>query len=139
TPLTYAWDFGDESPLSVAVSPSHTYTAPGTYIATLTVTDGGGAVHTAAADAVTVVANQPPVANGTAAPDSGKEPLTVAFTATGTTDPDDDLGDLAYSWDFGDGSPASTTGTTSHTYASAVGSPFTATLTVTDPFGGVDT
>jgi PKD repeat protein len=39
--LTYEWDFGDGSSGS-GVSVNHTYTAPDTYIVTLTVTDPGG-------------------------------------------------------------------------------------------------
>ena len=53
--LTYVWNFGDGSPISAVANPSHTYTAPGSYIATLTVTDGGGGTNTAAADTVVVV------------------------------------------------------------------------------------
>ena len=40
-PLTYAWDFGDGGTSAVA-NPSHTYTAPGTYTAKVTVSDGKG-------------------------------------------------------------------------------------------------
>ncbi len=40
-PLTHRWDFGDGA-TSNAVSPSHTYTVPGTYAAKLTVDDGRG-------------------------------------------------------------------------------------------------
>jgi PKD repeat protein len=42
----YAWDFGDGS-MGAGVAPAHTYTQPGHYTATLTVTDDGGAVATA--------------------------------------------------------------------------------------------
>jgi hypothetical protein len=38
---TYNWDFGDGNTDS-GLNVTHTYTAPGTYLATLTVTDGGG-------------------------------------------------------------------------------------------------
>lgn len=39
-----AWNFGDGSPVSTSANPTHTYAAPGTYQATLTVTDNlGGA------------------------------------------------------------------------------------------------
>ncbi|MCM3661082.1 DUF1349 domain-containing protein [Georgenia satyanarayanai] len=42
TPLTYAWDFGDGSTADTAQT-SHTYTVPGRYTATVTVTDARGA------------------------------------------------------------------------------------------------
>ncbi len=41
TIVDYAWDLGDGS-FSVEQNPSHTYTEPGTFIATLTVTDNDG-------------------------------------------------------------------------------------------------
>ncbi len=40
--LSYSWQFGDGTPNSTAANPSHTYTTPGTYTATLTVNDGKG-------------------------------------------------------------------------------------------------
>ncbi len=46
-----------------------------------------------------------PIADVTPAIAFGPEPLTVAFDATGSTDPE--LGVLAFEWDFGDGTPAS--------------------------------
>jgi PKD repeat protein len=59
-------------------------------------------------------------------PTTGNAPLPVSFTgsATGGTAP------YSYSWNFGDGSAASTAQNPSHTYNSA--GTFTATLTVTD-------
>ncbi|WP_425556788.1 ThuA domain-containing protein [Dactylosporangium darangshiense] len=45
-PLTYAWDFGDGGTAATA-NATHTYTAPGNFTATLTVTDARGAKGTA--------------------------------------------------------------------------------------------
>ncbi|MFB9315816.1 ThuA domain-containing protein [Nocardioides plantarum] len=45
TPLTYAWDFGDDA-TSTEADPSHTFTAPGKYTVSLTVTDARGAKTT---------------------------------------------------------------------------------------------
>ena len=41
--LSFAWNFGDGS-LGTGATPSHTYTSPGTYIVSLTVTDNGSPV-----------------------------------------------------------------------------------------------
>jgi PKD repeat protein len=65
-------------------------------------------------------------ATASGSPKTGNAPLTVAFTgsASGGTAP------YSYSWNFGDGSAASTAQNPSHTYNSA--GTYTATLTVTD-------
>lgn len=41
TGMTYNWDFGDGSPPDNTMSPTHTYAAAGSYVATLTVTSSG--------------------------------------------------------------------------------------------------
>ncbi|MEO3850324.1 PQQ-dependent sugar dehydrogenase [Streptomyces sp. B8F3] len=56
-PLTYSWSFGDGG-TSTEPNPSHTYTANGTYKATLTVRDSEGGTGTA--DVITGVGNTPP-------------------------------------------------------------------------------
>ena len=40
--LTFAWDFGDGSPASSDTNPSHTFALPGTYLVTLTASNGLG-------------------------------------------------------------------------------------------------
>ncbi|WP_229402212.1 PQQ-dependent sugar dehydrogenase [Micromonospora okii] len=83
--------------------------------------------------------NQPPVASITASPTSGPAPLTVNFSATGSSDPDPaDAGLLRYEWDFtNDGVVDSTAATVSHTYPA--GGPYTARLRVVDTLGASGT
>jgi endonuclease/exonuclease/phosphatase family metal-dependent hydrolase len=52
---SYYWNFGDNTS-STAVFPTHTYTAAGSYLATLTVTDSGGAT---ASTSVTINVSSP--------------------------------------------------------------------------------
>ncbi|MEE6283178.1 ThuA domain-containing protein [Georgenia sp. MJ170] len=54
TPLTYAWDFGDGETADTAEA-SHTYTAAGSYAATVTVTDARGATNSESVE-ITVTA-----------------------------------------------------------------------------------
>ncbi|GAB3444896.1 PQQ-dependent sugar dehydrogenase [Actinophytocola sediminis] len=71
-----------------------------------------------------------PIAKASADKTSGAAPLTVQFSADGSSDPDG--GPLTHAWNFGDGG-TSTSADPEHTYA-ANGN-YTATLTVTDDTG----
>ncbi|MER7892404.1 ricin-type beta-trefoil lectin domain protein [Micromonospora sp. NPDC094482] len=85
--LTYAWAFGDGT-TSTAANPTKTYTANGTYTATLTVRDPQGA--TGSASVVISVGNTAPTVTINA-PGNGKLFSfgdTVPFTIT-VTDPED--------------------------------------------------
>ncbi|MBR7826455.1 PKD domain-containing protein [Actinospica sp. MGRD01-02] len=53
---TYSWNFGDGSAVSTSQNPSHTYSAAGTYTATLTVTDSASPANTASST-VTITAS----------------------------------------------------------------------------------
>ena len=133
---SYQFYYGDGTAADLSTSPTdtHTYTAPGTYQVTVTVTDALGRTGTATAP-VTVVA-----------PD-------VAPTAALTVDPDlwcraavGHRGRLrlhrhrrwpiaTYTFDFGDGTIVGprTGATATHTYQRA--GTFTVTVTVTDTSG----
>jgi PKD repeat protein len=129
--LTYSWNFGDGG-TSFVQNPSHTYATAGTYTATVTVSDGRGGTAT---DSVqVVVGNRAPTVVLATNTTSGKAPLNVTFTATGS-DPDGDA--LTYRYNFGDGSKPATGATVSHKYTKA--GTYTATVTVTDTGGSSST
>ena len=119
---SWLWDFGD-GVTSASQHPSHTYSEPGSYTVTLTVTGSGGS-DTASASITAQAATL--TADFTATPTSGLAPLTVDFTdaSTGAV--------TSWLWDFGDG-VTSASQHPSHTY-SEPGS-YTVTLTVTGPGG----
>ena len=127
-PYLYSWNFGDGSATSSAQNPGHTYTKAGTFTATVRVSDSASPAKSASASVQIKVNSVGGTLTATAAatPTSGQIPLTAKFTgsATGGTAP------YIYSWNFGDGSQASTTQDPSHAYATA--GTYTATLTVTD-------
>ena len=52
---TYKWDFGDGSPPSGDVNPTHTYTRPGDYTASVTITGPGGST---ASDEIDITVEQ---------------------------------------------------------------------------------
>jgi len=133
TIASYAWNFGNGSSGS-GVSPSATYAGAGTFTVTLTVTDDAGATSAPATTSVTVsVGLQPPVAVA-GGPYSGSVGIPVAFSGTGSQDPDGSI--VSWAWNFGDGNSGSGP---SPTHAYATGGTFTVTLTVTDNDNLTDT
>jgi len=131
--VSYQWSFGDGSSGSGATV-SHTYSAPGSYSATLTVTDDDGASATAAITiAASAAANIAPDAVAASNATTGIAPLAIAFDGRASKDADGTI--ASYSWSFGDGVNG-VGGTISHTYASA--GIYMATLTVKDNLGAAD-
>lgn len=118
TDLTYAWDFGDGSPLAATRDVMHTYANTGAYTVTLLITNTLGSDQYS--DIVRIL--EPPVAGFTFSESDifGG----VVFTNTSTGD------DLGFAWDFGDGSPISSSTHPTHTYT-AVGT-YTVTLTASN-------
>ena len=134
--VSYFWDFMDGGATSNAANTEHTFTTPGDYNVSLTVTDGGGLEHTATIT-ITVTdtgGNMPPVAVAEATPESGNAPLEVTFTGSNSTD---DVAVVSYLWDFMDGGNTSTEANPIYTFASPGN--YDVTLTVTDGEGLEDT
>ncbi|MFC1488077.1 PKD domain-containing protein [Thermoproteota archaeon] len=125
--ISYTWSFGDGT-AETGIVVTHTYTEPGFYSITLTVSDNDGAIHNHKHSLLVVnVLNKPPVAsfNSSAEIVNIDEPL--AFDASDSYDSDGTI--VSYSWDFGDGTRA--TGITAdHAYTKE--GTYTVTLTVTD-------
>ncbi|MCB8924171.1 MAG: PKD domain-containing protein [Ardenticatenaceae bacterium] len=136
--VSYLWDFGDGT-TSTLPNPGFgkTYTVPGTYLVTLTVTDDDGLTGS---DSVTITVtgggggNQPPVAVISATPTSGPSPLTVLFNSDGSSDPDGSI--VSYLWEVSDG--RSTTRQNPRLRFNSDGV-YTVTLTVTDDQGATGT
>jgi ELWxxDGT repeat protein len=125
-PLTYQWDFGDGT-TGTGVSPTHVYTAVGSFVARLVVSDGGPQESVPSTAAVTI-SNRPPVANA-GGPYAGSRVQAVQLNGSASSDPDGD--GLSYAWNFGDG----TTGTgASPTHLYTTLGTFTVSLTVHDGF-----
>jgi PKD repeat protein len=98
--VSYLWDFGDGTS-STAQNPQHTYTTPGKYVVTLTVTDNLGATST---DTVSLEASAPnirPVSKFIVTPPGGSAPLDVVLTSDESYDPDGAIGNRH--WTFSDG------------------------------------
>jgi len=132
--VSYDWDFGDGSPAGTGVSPTHAYTAVGTYTVSLTVADGDGLTDTASTTAAIGAGNQPPVADPNG-PYNGTVDNPVQFDGSGSTDNDGTI--VSYEWDFGDGSPVGSGVSPTHAYT-ATGT-YTVTLTVMDDSDLTDT
>lgn len=127
---TYAWDFGDGNS-NGATNPAHTYTYPGTYPVSLTVTNGAGCSRTVTRSSYITVWPKP---NGGFTVNQQMFcgiPATANFTSTtvGGTTP------YSIGWRFGDGGLGSG-GTPSHNYTTGGG--FTVVMTVTDKNGCID-
>jgi gliding motility-associated-like protein len=119
--VSWNWNFGDGSALSIANSPTHIYAASGTYTVTLISSNIFGCTDTVS-HAVIVRPN--PVAAFTA--------TTACFTyASDFTD--NSVSAVGWSWNFGDGSALVTTPSPSYIYP-APGT-YNANLTVTNIFG----
>ncbi len=131
--VAHTWDFGDGQ-ASTEANPTHLYTVGGPYVATLTVTDNGGAQTMQQLLVNAFEPNLPPVAVASSNITSGPPPLDVVFSAAGSYDPDGFIGNIH--WVFSDGGEY-WGGTAYHTFYSS--GTYTATLTAFDGRGGSGT
>jgi PKD repeat protein len=136
-PLSFLWDFGGGAPSSAVEDPGAvTFSTPGIYAVTFTVTDSLGlADPTPASRMITV--NAPP--DGTIDSPAGPVTIvageTVTFAGSGS-DPEDHL-PLTFLWNFGGGAPNQTVEDPGAVTFSTRGV-YTVTFTVTDSLGAAD-
>lgn len=123
---SWFWDFGTAGGTSTEQNPAFTYTKPGLYNVSLTVTDAENTTYAASKEGLITVTptNASSAVNFSADVTSGEAPLTVRFTDMSTVE-----NISSWYWDFGNG------------YMSTVQNPiftyhepglYTVTLTVTD-------
>ncbi len=125
TIVMYEWVFGDGT-AATGIAVEHTYAEPGTYTATLTVTDDRGAWSRDSK----MVAFTAPNAAPTADFSFSCSGASCAFDGSGSKDSDGTI--VSYEWVFGDGTTASGV---SVERAYAQPGTYTVTLTVTDDSG----
>lgn len=117
------WNFGDGA-TSDQANPLHTFTTPGLYNVTLTVTGPGGSSNVTRQ--ISAQGATPPVAGFTQSAQSGFAPLSVQFTSTST-------GNITnYLWNFSDGT-VSDQPNPQHSFA--IAGTYNIFLTVTGPGG----
>ena len=128
----YAWDFGDGTVIAQGTTfESHTYSKPGTYKSSLTVTDNIGDSSTA--NLLITVTNRNPVARITYTSLNVKAP--GSLTLNGDTSSDQDGIIVSYNWTVSNGLSASTPNAT---FIFTTEGTYTVTLLVTDDSGGTN-
>ena len=124
--VSWNWSFGNGDG-STQQNPQYTYTQPGTYFVSLTVTNNAGCSRTLSRPAYITV--NPPLTPdfSFSAPQRCTPPETISFTNLSTGP-----GTLSYQWNFGDGNTSTATNP-AHNYTTA--GPFSVQLTVTSSVG----
>jgi PKD repeat protein len=101
---SYDWNFGDGSVPASGATTSHAFTKPGTYLVSLTVTDGNGETGTVAQP---VTVHAPPAASFSFSPTAPVDRTLVTFSGGGSFNPDASTAITSYAWSFGDGATGS--------------------------------
>ncbi|GIV34525.1 MAG: hypothetical protein KatS3mg031_2060 [Chitinophagales bacterium] len=126
--VSYAWNFGDGSPGSNLMHPSHTYTATGSFNVTLEVTSDSGCTRRIVKN--NYVTLPPTVVCMQMTPNQGCAPLTVNFSDCSSSSPSNQI--VWREWNFGDpSSPSNTSNLQSptHTYNNPGTYPISLTIT----------
>lgn len=112
--ISWAWNFGDASPVSNAQNPSHYYAAEGPYTVTLNINCDNATFDDTT---FTIFVRPVPVANiGAAIPLAGCAPLEVSFFDSSTIS-SGSIASFSY-WYFGNGDSSTTTNDPVYTYNS---------------------
>ncbi len=133
--ISYYWNFGDGSSSS-SKNPTHTYTEPGEYSASLTVIDSSDVTISSSVDVTVNEGEKIPYATFTVEPASGYAPLSVVFTAI----TENLVEPVSFEWDLdSDGSIDSTNKQFTHIYEDPcdqfIESYYNATLNINDNNG----
>ena len=124
------WDF-DDGQTSLDIAPTHTFQTTGRYTVRLTLTDDQNAQSTQ--NLIITVTEKPVAVIDVDRTTAESAPAIFSFDGSASFDPDAEEGDeLAYRWDFGDGSRVLIPVVT-HTFATA--GTYRVVLTVTDATG----
>jgi len=133
-PFTYTWNFGDGTNQTGSLNPSHTYANPGSYTATVNVTDANQLTSTSS---VVVTVNDVAPTASLSGPSSGTAGTSLSFTASATdVSPAVQAAGFTYAWNFGDGSTG-TGASASHSFAST--GTYTVAVTAKDEYGKTGT
>jgi parallel beta-helix repeat protein len=129
--IFYRWSFGNEENIVNEISPTYLFKNEGSHIVNLAVIDNNGSSNQSEISVmISSNINRAPSAS-IGAPSSAYEGDSVAFSSSGSSDPDPN-DDITYFWNFGDGSTSEDENPT-HKYSKA--GRYTLTLTVTDYSG----
>ncbi len=123
---TCAWTFGDGGTSASCSHPSHTYTTPGVYTVSLTISGALGSDTETKTGYITVYT--PVNAQFSGAPTSGTAPLAVTFSNASTGDY------TTCAWAFGDGGTSNACNPPAYTYHTP--GVYPVSLTVSGPGGG---
>jgi len=131
-PYGYVWAFGDGS-TATEQNPTHMYVSPGTFTATLTVTDSGAPQNSTRSDASVLVTAAPILTACAVLPSAASVPLEVslAFTAIGFSGPNE-LPGVSVAW-----TTAGNIGTITAGGVFTAATPGSGVVTAEASFGGV--